>query len=105
MKKNILLALLLILTLFSLIACRIKPIEKIEEESSEQEIVLDLSEYDIVGEWSDGKAMVHKTESSYDYVEGSFANPQHYRSFRTDRQGRQRKRRDPEVRRARSAGV
>ena len=73
MKKNILLALMLILILFSLTACRIKPIEKIEEESSEQEIVLDLSEYDIVGEWSDGKAMVHKTESSYNYVEGSFA--------------------------------
>lgn len=33
----------------------------------------DLSEYDILGEWSDGKRMVHKTEGSYDYVEGSFA--------------------------------
>ena len=47
----------------------------VEPDSREPEWVInaDLSEYDMIGEWSDGKLWVHKTEGSYDYVEGNFA--------------------------------
>ena len=43
-----------------------------EDEELQQQNV-DLSAYDDHGEWSDGIMWVHKTEGSYDYVEGSFA--------------------------------
>ena len=83
MKKKILSLLLAVVMLVSLTACSglVKVIlpgglfgdDDPVQVSNEPEKELDLSQYDIVGDWSEGKAYVHKTEGSYDYVKGSFA--------------------------------